>query len=222
MVVTSRILLNPEFRTIAFCGTARRHILIRRITGELARKGKRVLLISDEDQKLPVKGSVVLGKQLPILVNQIIKEFAHQRILIAGKQLRNKTVEGFNWQSLELISQALPADYLLIDINAFPQNQAVLPAWMQRGFWDQLVYCVDIDDWKTQNRLSENLQSATGNLFFQDWPALLLFNGIDATARENLAISFSRELHQKGIRHIALGNLSQNIIRPLFLPQNLQ
>lgn len=222
MVVTSRILLNPEFKTIAFCGTARRRILIRRITGELARKGKRVLLISDEDQKLPVKGSVVLGKQLPILVNQISKEFDHQRTLIAGKQLRNNIVEGFNWQSLKFISQALPADYLLIDLNALPESKTVLPGWMQQGFWDQLVYCVDIDDWESQNRLSTDLQYAASKLFFQDWPALLFFNGIDATSRENLVISFSRELHQKGIRHIALGNLRQNIIKPLFLPQNLQ
>ncbi|MEZ4761781.1 MAG: hypothetical protein R3C26_00825 [Calditrichia bacterium] len=52
-------------------------------------------------------------------------------------------------------------------------------------------------------------------IFEQPWPAMLVFAGANMPARENRAITFSRELFAEGICNVVVGDLQTNLIKRL-------
>ncbi|NOX35930.1 MAG: hypothetical protein GXO78_00160 [Calditrichaeota bacterium] len=244
MMWKEALVLDPRYRTFAFAGGKGRKYLIRKFAEELAREQQTVLITGLESIKLPVAGSIVVGQDIPILMNQVERAFQNNPIVDAGKSLMDAMLEGFHLDELEAIQQQSPADYLLIELGGVQEKPILdtrfIKKWARTRIWDQLIFCMEIgviDTELTQQstedlkRFSRNFDSTLsqetfleylldesrglGKLFRASWPALFLFTDVETTPLENRALAIAKELHQQGITHLALANLKENRIRKL-------
>ncbi|NIW78604.1 MAG: hypothetical protein GWN16_03695 [Calditrichae bacterium] len=150
-----------------------------------------------------------------------LSELAHLRT--------NLTVDYF---FIELGVEGKLSDYAVKDLKKS----------IKCAFWEQLIYYFELTDsqdsiynqllyqlpafnpknYKTSSQKSDLIVAHLTDedrglrfLFEREWPSLLFLNGIDGIAHENRMLMFARQLQNKGIEHIALGNLSTAAIKKL-------
>ncbi len=234
MNITSRILLNGNFQSIAFCGGKGRLRLMRRIIAEVVRNRQRVLVVATIPQRLPARGTVVVGAYLPLLLESIAAEYQRHPAVYAARAVEEGGLRGFGLAEIETLRNALPADFLLIDLGERSRApDLALRQWQQHHPWDQMVYCLDITQFDRAGTQSEE-SAGTGRypglpepararpsfeqlVFGQPWPALLFFHQVNMLARESRAIQLSRELRSLGVQHVAFANLQENTVKRLQL-----
>ena len=195
MVVTNRILLHSEYRVLAFCGGKGRSALLRKVAEELAKHNKSVLISSSDHQKLPLKGDVVIGRSIPMVLDALKKEFSDRAIVHLGKALSGQQMTGFNLRELQRIKSKLPADYFLIElggnIEKFIYDVDIIRRWSKSHIWNQLIYCMEVSriGHPVEKRLVQNFSK-----FRQNYPNVSSFS-------QNLLVSYLTDAN-KGIRTI--------------------
>ncbi len=244
MIWQETLVLDPRFRTFAFAGGRGRKYLIRKLAEELSRRGKKVLITGLDSIKLPVAGAIVVGQDIPVLLNQVTRTFEQESVVDAGKGLMDAMLVGFNLKELQEIQRHCPADYLLIELGGSQEKPIVdarlAKTWARTRIWDQFIFCMEIrlidsqltvqtaEDFKrfsrdfdqtfTQETFLQYLLDESrglGKLFKASWPILFLFTDVETTPLENRALALAKELYQKGITHLALANVKENSIRKL-------
>lgn len=241
MVITQQVVLDEAYRTLAFCGGMGRGFLRQKIARELVAKGKKVLMLSSGLQHFPGTGEMVVCSHPDLLVKVLHKKFDTHHLLYAANRLEEQYLQGFPLEKCAEIRSLLPDVFLLLELgnsmqHCFNPNEDSA-SWQGAQCWDQLIYLVDIQrmdsvDFESQHSVCANLQtpgnspetmleyltdreSGVKAIFEQAWPAMLVFAGADMPARENRAITFSRELFAEGIFNVAVGDLQTNLIKRL-------
>lgn len=169
MAVLSQLRMDPEFHTFAFAGGKGRGHLMRKMTDELVREGKRVLITGLNAKKLPVSGSLIIAKDADILVSQIQKEAAKNPVVYVGKNIDDNIVTGFQADELKTIMAQLEDFEVLIELGTATEKMISDPTtisrWLKDDIWDELIYCFEISiiDSSLSESYVENLSRFTKN-----------------------------------------------------------
>ncbi|GEM_PF-5666435 len=149
MLFYRSILVNSDSRIIAFCGEKKRLSLIHRLSEEISRMQKRVIISSPEFRKLSIIGELIIGKDNSLLLSQLRKEFARHPVIHAGKAVQRDSIIGFNFSDVADLKKRLPEHYyLLYDVsngsNRIFCDKNQITTWIKHAPWHQLVYYFNI------------------------------------------------------------------------------
>lgn len=220
MNITKGILLHPDNRKLAFCGARGRIQIFRRMVEELSRRDKRILITSLPSRQLPIQGEIVMGRQIPILVNQIARVFQEKRVIFTGSQLVDGQLDGFSPEELLELIELMPGDYLFIDCgDSMPFLMEYLTA-SAMPLWEQLIYYMNIEamnGWNGQKNSGGlppglSLEAPKDGNVITSTETMLLFGDSSIIRNENRARTIARELIRNGIENVALANLDGNRI----------
>ncbi len=148
MGLSKTLLLNPATKRIAFSGGKDRELLMHRLSDELVREGKHVLITNIATQKIPLSNSIVISKNMSLLPQLIEEEFPQNKKIYFGKALQGDKVSGFTPGELSKLETRFPPHFLLIDLGSSGKNnlpnKRKLKQALRAGLWDQLIITFEL------------------------------------------------------------------------------
>lgn len=197
--VFRQVLLNENYRLIAFAGDVSRLRLIRRLAKELTASGLHGVITSSGRSMLPPKGNVVASRDSTILADQVQRMLEKESLVYAAGSINNLTVEGLAEKDILQLAEKLPGCFFLIDLPEIPDSKSNLP-------WQQLCICSSLDD-----SGSPSVAVPAGNNVDQ----IYFIDGIRNLERENRFISLAREWLSPELSHVVLADLNRDFLRKI-------
>ncbi len=184
-----------------------------RVIRDFKKQQKPVVLANLNRQKLPPSGTIIIGKNIPVVVQEIQEALSGAPVVRIGKRIRNGHLEGFSLKELHKITQQVPDVHFLIELPCDPDEnfwlkKSAIHQWVGQNYWDQLLIAAPMDGFL--ERLTPPADSDTLHwefftdkdqglqlLFGQNWPAGVVLSGAENTRDENQVMLLVRELIQQ-------------------------
>ena len=110
-------LFKDSEKVIAFAGGGGKSVLINKICKECKKSGKTALVFSNYPLYIPPDTSIFIAKDLEIIKSQISREISKHQVVYLGKAYDEEKIEGFNYNEVRVITEAVLCDHVLVEID---------------------------------------------------------------------------------------------------------
>ncbi len=182
---------------------------LERLLRDWKKEQQRVVVAHQGKQKLPPSGTIIIGKNIPVVVKEIQDALQEVSQLRIGKRIHHGYLEGFSLKEIHKIARELTAVHFLLELPCEPDaeflvERQTLQQWVSGKFWDQLIFAIPLDIFLEKLETTRNDESAwkflsndLKPLFEQKWPAAIVLSGNRSTREENQVMLLIRDIMQQ-------------------------
>ncbi len=209
MTLLEQLQKRESARILGIAECSPKQILLERLVREFKKKKQPLVLAHVGFKKMPPSGTIVIGKSIPIVCQEVQEALESPEPIILGKRIAHSRLEGFSYSELKKITRTLGDVPFFIELNC-PETDHFLPEkevnqWAKKNLWDQLVISMPVTTFLERlapgdNRFSPDTffnNSGVAPLFNQKWPTVLVLTGTDDTRLENQTMLLVREIKQQ-------------------------
>jgi hypothetical protein len=228
-------------KKIAFIGGGGKSALIYRISQELKKKEKKVLVVSRHPIYVPPDTGVFISNDINIILQRVPKELEEQGVVYLGASIDEKALAAFNEQIFHAIISKVTADHILIEADhTHGRSVSGFDKLKQRNLnhAERCVLVIGADAlnqpcsemfiktrdnyWRNRLRLEPDLiadwlmnHKIMTHINEQHIPITVFINKVENMLFKNMSIGFARQLKQLEIDRVFYGSVFNSEINPV-------
>ncbi len=148
MTLKENLMVEGNFRTIGFAGGKGKNYLLDKLSFDLARQGKRIVISHIEEKIFPATGHIVFKPNESDLLRKIESELKEHSIIYAGRALDDNFLEGIRQSTVKKIMASDVVDHIMLifgeeEVSLLTKTE--VDNLLKIKYLHELVYCLQLD-----------------------------------------------------------------------------
>ena len=212
MGLWEQLFVKDDSQIIGIADFSPKATLVSALLKEFKRKKRPLVINPGNNKKLPPSGTIIIGKSLPVVAEEIQQAVQNSTPVLIGKRIQHAQLQGFTLKEIKKLSKLIDTIPILMDMQPHDHPQHLvapedLDRWTKYPHWHHFLLSIPAEVFldKLQDAGQQTItldpvideQHGILPLFRQKWPAALVLTEIGDTRKENQLLVLIHEIKQQ-------------------------